>query len=50
LNFGRLIGASAITFLIALGSQRAGLFYGPLVIAALHVIFIGIFFKKKVNL
>ena len=46
LNSGRLLGAVVISGLVILGSQKIGLFYSPLVIAALCLIFIMIFLKK----
>lgn len=46
LNIGRIIGVGIIICLAVFGSQKIGLFYGPLVVSALHVIFLLIFFYK----
>jgi YQGE family putative transporter len=47
LNTGRMIGAAIIMSLIVFGSQNIGLFYGPALIAIVHIIFISIFFSTK---
>lgn len=47
LNIGRMIGAIMVIGLVVFVSQRAGLFYGPLLIALLHGIFTIFFLKKR---
>jgi len=49
LNISRMVGAGLIVGLTVFGSQRFGLFYGPLAIAILHVVFIIIFLRKQNN-
>ncbi len=50
LNIGRMLGISIIIGLAMLVSEKAGFFYGPLIISALHLVFVLSFRKLGKNI